>query len=253
MSPLTTIAGIFLAIRRMDPLDDLRPELSGCKPIIGDDHIELRRLVVQRDERLIATFRGDHAPTPLPEQPGERLERIAIVVYHQRQRAVEAHWPGRRRSLRDRRSRDARCQRHLDREQRSAPFDRADVDFELEQLREALDYRESQTQTFGSVGQRRARLVELIEDAPELARRNADAGIPYLDSRPLPAAATSEEHTAFARVPHCVGYEVADDPFEKQRVRHHSQHRRAHAKSQALRLCGAREAMLETVEQTSGC
>lgn len=66
-----------------------------------------------------------------------------------------------------------------------------DVDFVVQQHRQALNDGKAEAQPFAPVTGRIANLMEFLKNQVQLIRRNADAGVPDLDADAAPTTRTT--------------------------------------------------------------
>lgn len=94
-----------------------------------------------------------------------------------------------------------------------------------------------------------ADLVELVEDLFGLLRRDADAGVPYLDAPMLPVPPHPDQDAAGLGIADGVVDQVAQYPFEQQCIAACQRFAPANTQIQALRLCLGLEIDAQALQQ----
>src|SRR6185437_1353199 len=84
-------------------------------------------------------------------------------------------------------------ERHFNRENRSLPETRADVDGMAQQIRQALHDGEAEAEASVALSGGIVELVKLLEDRLKLPFRDSRPGIPYLDAQRVAAPAATEQ------------------------------------------------------------
>src|SRR6185436_16842059 len=97
---------------------------------------------------------------------------------------------------------------------------RAQVQAMIEQRRESFDDGETESDAARAVPLRIPNLIELLEHARKLLRRNAAAGVPHLHAK-LCAAPAAHQNAAAIRVRNGIGDDVAKNALAEKRIAEH--------------------------------
>jgi hypothetical protein len=111
---------------------------------------------------------------------------------------------------------------------------RRDVDFEIEQARDALDDGEAESVAVARAVGRYADLIELVEDQRDLIRGNSDAGVAHFDAQPRRRPLASQLHRSLLRVFHRVGEQVSQQLGDERGIGMDFDRRTMHGEVQSL-------------------
>src|SRR5271168_2162505 len=126
-------------------------------------------------------------------------------------------------------------ERHLDGEDRALARTGSNIDGVAQQVRQALDNGEAETEAFAVLARRILELMKLLEDRLKLLFGDADPGVPDLDAQHVAAAPAAKQDLALTGVFHRVRQQIADHLLEQTRVAAHAKAARNKAPAEAMR------------------
>src|SRR5271170_1366762 len=113
-------------------------------------------------------------------------------------------------------------ERHLDGEHRALARTGLNIDGVAQQVRQALDNGEAETEAFAVLARRIVELMKLLEDRLKLLFGDADPGVPDLDAQHIATPPAAEQDLALTGVFHRIREQIADHLLEQAGVAAHA-------------------------------